>query len=564
MDCRPKQRGAEWYAKCPVHGGKDFDSLSLREGGDGRVLLTCHSHACSFRDITERLDLKIRDAFEPKDEPTQERPPTSIDTNKPDATYDYVDLDGTVQYLVLRFAITGGKTFRQRRPTSGGGWEWNLDGVIKIPYRLTAMVEAINGSVPIFVVEGEKDVDRLVEIGIVATTFPGGAIRDARKVDLYAEYFKSARVYVIPDNDDAGQAHAEAVKSSLSKVARVSIVNLPGLPHKGDVWDWINTGGTKDQLFEVVNRTTKRLIAVDAIEFSQMDLPPKETLLSPWLCTQDVSMVHAWRGVGKTHFALGVAAAVATGGRYLEWEAQAGVPVLYVDGEMPGASMQERALNSLLMVKPEGGLYENLKIVTPDIQREAMRSLASMEGRNDLLEVIDDIPGLALVVLDNLSCLHGDADENEAQAWSAMQTYLLQLRSKGISVLLVHHTNKSGAQRGTSKREDVLDVVIRLARPQDYQETEGARFMVQFEKARGMYGEDTVSFEASLVTEEGSQRWVIKNKLHSEADTIAAFIEEGMSQAEVGRELGKSKATISRIIKRAKEAGLWSGPTDPK
>jgi hypothetical protein len=566
LGCRPKQRGAEWYARCPVHGGKDYDSLSMREGSDARVLLTCHSHACSFRDITEKLDLKVRDAFEP-DETRSGGPPVAtskIDVNEPDATYDYVDRDGVLQFQVMRFTIASGKTFRQRRPTADGGWEWNLEGVVKIPYRLQALLKAIEAGQPVFIVEGEKDVDALAEIGVTATTFPGGAIRDARKVEPYASYFKSARVYVIPDNDDAGEAHAEAVRAAISQVARVSTVALPGIPHKGDTWDWLNTGGTKEQLFEVVNAATKRITVVDAIEFANMDLPPKEILLGPWLCTQDVSMVHAWRGVGKTHFAMAVACAVATGGRFLDWKAPAAVPVLYVDGEMPGAAMQERALNTLMMVKPDGGLYQNLHIVTPDIQSQPLRSLASAEGRLDMQEVIEDIPNLALVVLDNLSCLHGDVDENEAYTWNEMQTYLLQLRTSGVSTLLVHHTGKSGGQRGTSKREDILDVVIRLAHPPDYEDREGARFMVQFEKARGLYGEETMSFEAHLTEVDGVRAWVMKDKLHSEADIIAAFIEDGMSQAECGRELGKSKATVSRIIKRAKEAGLWAGPTNPK
>ena len=554
--CSPKQRGAEWYAKCPVHGGKDTDSLSLREGSDGRVLLTCHSQGCSFRDITEELGLKVRDAFEPdEDQPKQTEAPRNIKNQEPDAIYDYVDTEGELQFQVLRFTIKGGKTFRQRHP-KGDGWEWNLEGVRRIPYRLPEIIKAIEAKEPVFVVEGEKDVDALVEMGLTATTFPGGAQRDARKIEPYAQYFKNARIYILPDNDDTGTAHAEAVRQALTTIARVSVVPLPNLPYKGDIYDWIETGGTRERLFDIINAATKRIVVVDAIEFAQMDLPPKESLLAPWLRTQDVSMVHAWRGTGKTYFGLGIACAVATGGKYLRWEAPAAVPVLYVDGEMPANSMQERSLASLMMVRPDGSNYENLKIITPDLQKTHLRSLASPEGRTDLLEVIEDIPDLALVILDNLSCLHGDVDENEAHAWNEMQTFLLQLRTTGLSVLMIHHTGKGGMQRGTTKREDVLDVVLHLSHPTDYEERDGARFMVSFEKARGLYGEDTVPFEAQLTGEDEEMRWIIKDKLESDADMIAAYLEDGMSQAEAGKEMGKSKATICRIIKRAKEAGV--------
>ena len=84
------------------------------------------------------------------------------------------------------------------------------------------------------------------------------------------------------------------------------------------------------------------VIALDIGDLLARDFPAKDLLLTPWLRRRDLAMVHAWRGVGKTYFALGVAYAVAGGGSFLGWEAPRARKVLYLDGEMPGAAIKER------------------------------------------------------------------------------------------------------------------------------------------------------------------------------------------------------------------------------
>src|SRR5204863_1798653 len=89
--------------------------------------------------------------------------------------------------------------------------------------------------------------------------------------------------------------------------------------------------------------------------------------------------------------------------------------------------------------------------------------------------------------------------ESASDAWVPMQTWLLRLRRQGVSVLLVHHAGVNGRQRGTSRREDALDTVIALRRPEDYSAEEGARFEVHFEKLRNRAeGVAAVTFEASV------------------------------------------------------------------
>src|SRR5262249_29732034 len=110
-----------------------------------------------------------------------------------------------------------------------------------------------------------------------------------------------------------------------------------------------------------------------------------------------------------------------------------------------------------------------------------------------------------LIIVDNLSTLCRGLRENEADSWGPVQEWALRLRAAGKSVLFIHHAGKGGAQRGTSRKEDVLDTVISLRRPLDYDASQGARFEVHFTKSRGFFGDEASPFEAWLI--EG--RWRI-------------------------------------------------------
>ena len=150
------------------------------------------------------------------------------------ATYDYRDEQGDVLYQAVRFFP---KDFRQRRPNGKGGWSWSVKGCRKVPYRLPELLAA-DPATTIYKVEGEKDSDRMCEIGLVARCNVGGAGKWRRE---YGEHFRGRNVVVLPDNDDPGRADADQVASMLYGVAAsVRIVSLPDLPPKGDVSDWLD------------------------------------------------------------------------------------------------------------------------------------------------------------------------------------------------------------------------------------------------------------------------------------------------------------------------------------
>jgi putative DNA primase/helicase len=297
-----------------------------------------------------------------------------------------------------------------------------------------------------------------------------------------------------------------------------------------------------------------KLTVVTIGKFVSMDLPPRENLLAPWLPKQGLAMVYAPRGIGKTLFGLNVAYATASGGEFLCWKAPQAQPVLYIDGEMPANIMQERLSSIIAMHQAEAG-EDMMRILTPDLQGDAfMPDLATIEGQQEIEPFLE---GVKLIVIDNISTLCRSGRENESEGWITVQEWALRQRSTGRSVLFVHHAGKGGNQRGTSKREDVLDTVINLKRPIDYNPSEGASFEIHFEKARGFSGDDAEPLSCRLGHDEHNNlAWLYSRLEDTTFDKVVTLINENLSQAEIASELDINKSTVSRHVQKARLQGL--------
>jgi DNA-directed RNA polymerase specialized sigma24 family protein len=184
-----------------------------------------------------------------------------------------------------------------------------------------------------------------------------------------------------------------------------------------------------------------------------------------------------------------------------------------------------------------------------------MPDLATREGQARVDKVIGDAK---VVIVDNLSCLVRSARENEGDDWRPFADWALRQRAQGRSVLMLHHANKGGQQRGTSRREDLLDCVIALRRPTDYRPEQGARFVVEFEKYRSRPDEDIRSFEAALETDSlGRQVWTMQDSDDALDDQVIELAKLGLKQAEIARELGIHRSTVLRTLRRAEEQGRY-------
>lgn len=259
----PTRSGSGWQVRCPVHDDRTA-SLSVSNGG-GKILMHCHA-GCSTEQIVGALGLRMADLFS---EPKPVLPggvPQSFKGSPVTACYEYKDEKGNVSYRVLR---TANKDFVQQRLTDAGEWEWKGPEK-KLLYRLPDLL-ADDSEAPVFVVEGEKDADNLWRIGCLATCNSGGAGKFTQSNEALA----GRTVVILPDNDEPGQRHAEDVARRLQGVAaRTAIVDLSGLPGKGDVSDWIAAGGTKDELLRLADLALNPPVEIELFQ-------PSETLLRP-------------------------------------------------------------------------------------------------------------------------------------------------------------------------------------------------------------------------------------------------------------------------------------------
>lgn len=271
------------------------------------------------------------------------------------------------------------------------------------------------------------------------------------------------------------------------------------------------------------------------------DLRSKEFLLEPIIKEKDLIMVYAERGVGKTHLSTGIAWAISTGSSFLNWEAGKSANILFIDGEMPLVSIRDR-----LLAIANGRSNNKFKIVSHDtlLADQVMPDLSTLEGQEALEALVD---WADFIVLDNLATLCRSGRENTTESWRITQDWLLRLRAKGKTILMVDHAGKNGTNRGSSAKQDVLDTVLCLKHPSDYEYEQGARFIVEVEKNRN--GEKIEDIEVHLVNGE----WNISSAKQSRNERIIECFKNDMKQRDISDELRCSVGLVNKVIKEYKQ-----------
>ena len=229
---------------CPIHNGKD-NNFSIDVGSG---MSFCHSQCSRGWDmIGLEMELGGLDFIRAKAKVFElvGRPLPSWQERDIEATYDYTDEKGQLLYQVVRKA---GKKFMQRRPdvAGSGRWVWGLGKVPPVPFNLPRLA-AVPKETVVGICEGEGDALALTRAGWVATCNNGGA--GNFKPEL-APWFLGRHVAIFPDNDEPGRKHAESVAKLLEPVAAsVRVVEIPDLPLKGDVSDFLAKGKTAEDLY---------------------------------------------------------------------------------------------------------------------------------------------------------------------------------------------------------------------------------------------------------------------------------------------------------------------------
>ena len=258
--------GSGWSARCPCRNDDHNPSLHVGEGNDGRVLVTCHrGDGCDLNEICSAMNIQKTELFPEVEKPVRERL-TKI------ATYDYTDENGNILFQKERYVNQDGKkTFRQRRLDENGGWIYSLGDIPKVLYRLPEVLAAAEKGELVWLVEGEKDANTLIECGEVATTMPGGA---GKWLDIHTEALVGADVYIIRDNDIPGIKHALDVEAALTEAGIKVTLCAPPEGYK-DVTDYFDDGGD----FESITIWTREDIQDDSPALDEDESPGERHLL---------------------------------------------------------------------------------------------------------------------------------------------------------------------------------------------------------------------------------------------------------------------------------------------
>lgn len=428
-----RERANYWTAKCPSHDDHN-PSLTVREHEDG-VSVKCHA-GCSTEDIVRAIGLEKRDLY-----PRASLKPRTSPSLGISEYYYYRDEEGNPLFRVRR---TFSKRFIQQRYDKGTGeWVNGLGSVRPVPYRLPELLEA-DPAEPVFVVEGEKDVDRLVSEGLVATTSPMGARKWREE---YGRWFEGRAVYVIPDNDETGEEHARQV----ARMAGATILRLPGLPDKGDASDWLDSGHMATELVALTKDVTPKqnghrrsgLSTFTLSELVGKEFPPIKWIV-PGVLPEGTMLLAGKPKMGKSWMALGLCVSVATGRPALgRFEVEAG-DALYLALEDNERRLKDRSMKVLGGTRPTDRLH-----MTTAAGRLDSGLVGELEGW------LEEHPEARLIVVDTVARVRARGSDKRSlyeQDYEVGADLTALAGRFNVAIVLVHHLKKGEA-------DDPMDLV---------------------------------------------------------------------------------------------------------
>lgn len=442
---RLTRRDRSIQAQCPAHEDRN-PSLTVSLGDRQDVVLHCHA-GCTTTAVLDALNLTYQHISVAK-EPT----PTH------DTHYLYTDSFGKPLFRVVR---TPDKKFWQQRLTPEGEWANGLGDTVRVLYRLQEVQGAVVGKKPIWIVEGEKDADRLHRMGLCATTNPGGA---GKWLPHHTDTVAGAELHIVADKDDPGRAHATAIRDACTpRGCRVTIWEAAS---GKDISDHLNAGHRIDELVpwgETPPNPDEPLRLIDWDKFWTQDHNIEEWVVYPIIPAKRTISLYAPAKAGKSTVVLACVAAAVAGKPVLGITTPATQQrprILYLDYEMTEADVYERL--SELGYGPADDLTGLHYSLIPQID-----PLDTERGAQAILEAAQRLQ-VDCVVIDTFGrAVQGE--ENNADTVRAFYRLTASaLKREGIACLRTDHAGKNleKGQRGTSAKNDDVDVVWQLSRQQ--------------------------------------------------------------------------------------------------
>lgn len=306
------------------------------------------------------------------------------------------------------------------------------------------------------------------------------------------------------------------------------------------------TAKVKEYGFEVAIASS----CINLESFLAMSLPPRPFIMKPWLRPGTLAMIYSFRGVGKTMLAIAIALCITRKVSIGNWVTETPTGCLYIDGEMPSEELQDR-LKKLAVGLPDE--LAPLTILSSELMERhkwPRPNLVDPKWREAIYSyLIDGV--YKVLILDNLASLTPGIDENIKKEGDDINQWYLSIRFLGVAVILIHHAGKGGDQRGSSAREDNLDISIKLSHPAGYRPEDGCKFDVTFTKARSVYGAGATPFSFQIVEKDGFLTWGIDAKGSGSREMIIAMLGKNIPQKEIVDILECDKGWVSRVKRKA-------------
>jgi hypothetical protein len=291
----------------------------------------------------------------------------------------------------------------------------------------------------------------------------------------------------------------------------------------------------------------------NSADLPKLNVPPREPILGEWFKEADLGFIFGARGLGKTWLAMLIGRQCAECGSVADWKVHQPQRVLYVDGETALDEIRRRDVG--LSTAPTEGMFylqhevlfhltgKVLNLTSPIVQAAILEDCLRKKKK--------------VLILDNLSCLFSGVKENDADSWEQVLPWLLELRRNRIAVIIVAHAGRNGFMRGTSRREDAANWIIKLAEAKNHGESQdGARFVARFSKNRNATDADCPPLEWHFNLPKGETLCRVSCKKISTAQMFRELIEDGLTNCkDLADEMGITKGQVSKLATKAFAAG---------
>jgi DNA primase catalytic core len=422
--------------------------------------------------------------------------------------------------------------------------------------------DSIREAQEVYVMEGVTDCLAALQHGLPSISPVTTLFKKTDQPKLLS-LVRGKKVFLVPDNEEnqAGMTGAQETLQFLKTngvEACIIILPRPEGKEKVDFNEYVRDHGIEEFLGLVKDQSPPSIndLIFEVSDFLKLDLKPKRSILHPWVSEYSIIMIYGLRGVGKTMFVIGLLDSITGGAPFGPWETITTSSCLYLDGEMPPQDTADR-----FKFLANGHRKEKLFIYS-DAYANSLgipgANLLNEEWRQAMKDFLQK-KSIRLWAVDNIASLAPGIDENSKQEWDPINQWFLELRAAGVTTIFLHHANKDGGQRGTSGREDNIDISVLLERPKNYTPDQGARFVAKFEKARikhsdlHLIGDTEFSIETA---EDGSYVWTFGSVKKQTKGEVLRMLDEGMAANAIASSLKISDARVSQIRGEALKGGL--------